>query len=147
MSTIVSFRKVDDFDALSEEVATKILYDELVPACEAKEVKLSSYGNHAGSGSIVSVEKYSQDKANQELFNVKRVQKAYSAIPLITANASQYKSGSYGLKHYFERHPYQSEYITNGDLIAAMLVYGHKARFGTSNCENVNCDFMVKANT
>lgn len=41
----VSFRKINNFDELSEEAASEILYEELVPACEAKGVKLSFNGN------------------------------------------------------------------------------------------------------
>lgn len=142
--TTVSFRKIDNFDKLPEEAATKILYEELVPACEAKGVKLSSYGNHAGRGSIPSVEDYDREKANYQLFDVKRVQKAYSSIPIITRKTSKYMAGSYGLKHIFEKHPSQSKYLTNGDLIAAMLVDGYKARFGRqTESSNVNCEFEV----
>lgn len=141
----VSFRAVDNFDQLPEGAASKILYKELVPACEAKGVKLSSYGNHAGAGSIPSVEVYNKEKANRELFDEKRVQKAYTSIPSITQNTSRYMAGSYGLKHAFEDHPSQSQYLRNGDLIAAMLVNGHQARFGKrTETMGVNCAFKVK---
>lgn len=143
---IVSFRAVENFDGLSEEAATKILYEELVPACEAKGIMLSYEGNHADGGSSWStVEQYSQRKASRQLFDVKRVQKAYSSIPLITKSITQFKTGSYGLKHVFERHPSQSEYLRNGDLIAAMLVNGHQARFPKYNgLLDMKCDFKVK---
>lgn len=145
---IVSFREVDNFHQLPLEEATNILYNELLPICEAKGVMLSSYGNHAGQGSLSNVEKYNEEKASHQLFNVKRIQQAFASIHLIVQNTSQYKAGSYGLKHVVENHPSQTEYryISNGDLIVAMLLKGYEARFGKrTEAMSVNCEFKVKA--
>lgn len=143
---IVYFRAIDNFDKLSEEAASEILYEELVPACEAKGIKLSSYGNHAAPRSLQSVKIYNQLKSSRSLFDVKRVQEAYSSISVITQNTYQYRTESYRLKHVFEDHPSQNcSYLSNGDLIAAMLVKGHQANFGaeTSEVSHVNCSFKV----
>jgi hypothetical protein len=139
----VSINAVPNFDQLSVVNATNVLYDQVIPACEAKGIKLSKYGNHAGSGSLSSVEVYNKEKSDHELFNVPRIQNAFSALDQIVVATSQYKSGSYGLKHTVEEK--QGEYITNGDLIAAMIVKGHTARFAKSGTPlGVNCEFKVK---
>lgn len=82
-----AFRKIDNFDKLPEEAASRILYEELVPACETKGVKLSREGNHAAAGGV-RVEEYNEAKAMRRLFKV-------------TQNVSQYRTGSYRLKHVF----------------------------------------------
>ncbi len=138
----VSVKPVASFDQLSLEQAANVLYNNVIPACEAKGVKLSSYGNHAAQGSINSVEKYNERKAAHTLFNVARVQTAFGALDEMIQGRSQYKSGSYGLKHRVEEH--QKDYITNGDLIAAMLVKGFQARFAKQGESlDVNCEFKA----
>ena len=124
----VSYPVVAGFDKLPTGEAEKILYNELVPACEKKGVKLSANGNNAAGTSICDVEKYTQEKAEHKLFNIERIQKAFASLDEIIQPASYYKAHSYSLKHTVER--YQKEYLTNGDLIAAMLLKGHQARFG-----------------
>lgn len=52
----------------------------------------------------MSVEYYDRIKTDRQLFDVRRVQKAYSSIPIITRNTSQYYEWSGTLKHVFERH-------------------------------------------
>lgn len=145
--TIISFDTVDDFHQLPLDEATNILYDGLIPACETKGVMLSSYGNHAGQGSLSNIEKYNQEKAEHKLFDVERIQKAFSSLHLIVQGTTQYKSGSYGLKHAVENHFSQKDYkyISNGDLIVAMLLKGYDARFGKrTEAMDVNCQFKVK---
>ncbi|MDN3505607.1 MAG: hypothetical protein P0S96_00045 [Simkaniaceae bacterium] len=133
---------VPNFDTLTEDAAEAVLYDTLVPACEAKGVMLSQYGNHAASGTVVSAQEYRESKAGKKLFNVQRVQKAFASVHGIVENRTTYKSGSYGLKHVFEKQ--QSEYLSNGDLIAAMLVQGYAARFGKqTEGADVNAEFKV----
>lgn len=141
----VSFREVPDFAQLSLEEATRIVYDELIPACENKEVMLSGYGNHNATDSLCNLENYNTKKIRNSLFNVERIQKAFVSIPNIVQSHSQYRIGSYGLKHVVERDPSHNEYIPNGELIAAMLLKGYKARFGKRNeTIGVNCEFQVK---
>ena len=140
----VSVTSVDDFDQLSTKDANVIIDNHIIPACESKGVKLSSYGNHVGKGSLSGVEKYDEEKAAHQLFNVERIQKAFAALDAMVGQMSQYKTGSYGLKHTVENH--QGEYISNGDLIVAMLLKGYDARFGKqTESMSVNCEFKVKA--
>lgn len=148
--TIVTFHAVNNFNQLTQDEATNIIYDQLIPALEAKGVLLSEYGNHRGRGTLVNVEEYNQKKAAHTLFNVERIQRAFASIPIIVQNVSQYKTGSYGLKHRVEEHSSQKAngqigYITNGDTIVAMLLHGYEARFGKKNDDMaVNCEFKVK---
>jgi len=139
----ITFGAVENFHALPLAEATAIIYDQLIPICEKQKVKLSEYGNHNAWGSLVSVQKYEEKKAQKKLFDVPRIQSAFASIHEMIAVTSQYKTGSYGLKHVVER--LQGEYITNGDLIVAMLMRGHTARFGKRGQGlNVNCEFKVK---
>ncbi len=141
---IVSFQQIDDFDQLPLEEAEAVLYDNLIPACEAKGVMLSAYGNHASRGSLSKVEIYNQEKAEHKLFDVERVQSAFAILNQIVQPCSQYKTGSYGLKHTVEK-VLPGGSLRNGDLIAAMLIKGYKARFGMRNeSMAVNAMFQVK---
>lgn len=140
---IVSFPAIPNFHQLSTKAAQDILYGQLIPACEAQKVKLSCYGNHAGAGTLKNVEEYDHDKAAHKLFNVERIKKAFASLDAIVKSMSKYTIGSYGLKHTVEN--YQGEYITNGDLIAAMMLKGYEARFGKkTESMDVNCQFKAK---
>jgi len=139
----ITLAQVSNFHELSHQEAKSILYNSVIPTCESKGVFLSSYGNHVGQGSLTTVEKYNAEKAEHKLFDVERVQSAFAGMLGIIERASTYKVGSYGLKHVVEKH--QGEYLTNGDLIAAMLLHGFEARFGKRTEQmNVNCDFKAK---
>ncbi len=139
-STIVSLQEVSNFHNLSFQNAQDIIYKQLVPACEAKGIFLSSYGNHAGQNSLCKVEEYNLKKNQCNLFNVKRIQKAFNSMQALIQNTSSYQTGSYGLKNVVEAH--QKSSISNGDLIATMLLKGYSANFGSP--AKVNCTFMVK---
>ena len=95
----ISMGIIQNFDQFSLETATHIVYNEIVPRCEAKGIKLSYYGNHASVESIDSVERYDADKENHKLFNVERIQKAFKCLDEIIAKATVESVGSYGLKH------------------------------------------------
>lgn len=140
----ISMNPIPNFDKISEAEAKNIVYNQIVPNCESRGVKLSKYGNHVGNGSLCSVEQYDEDKKGENLFNIKRIQQAFSDLDKIVKPLSQYKVGSYGLKHTVEK--FQKEgYICNGDLIVAMLVKGYGARFGKTNESlEVNCMFKAK---
>ncbi len=139
----ISVGQVYDFDKLSEEQASQFIEEQVVPACENKGVKLSRYGNHTGGGSLVAVEKYDEEKLEHNLFNVSRSQSVFAPLDGIVVPATQYNTYSYGLKHTVEQS--QGEYISNGDLIGAMLLKGYAARFGKqTEGMAVNCEFKAK---
>lgn len=138
----LSFRQISHFDQLPLPEAREIIYHDLIPYCETKGVFLSEYGNHAGGGSYTDMTTYYTKKATQQLFDVKRIQKAFAQIPEMVKPITTYKFGSYGFKHIVER--FQKEYITNGDLIVAMLFRGYIARFGKqTEYLTVNCEFKA----
>lgn len=136
----ISIGTIQSFDQFSLETATRIVYDEIIPRCEAKGIKLSSYGNHASRESLASVERYDTDKQNHKLFNVQRVQRAFKCLDEVIGKATVESISSYGLKHVVERH--QDEYITNGDCIIAMIAKGYLADFGSESL-HVNCRFNI----
>jgi hypothetical protein len=138
----VSFPSVLDFDQLSLDDATRVVYDQVIPACEAQGIKLSKYGNHAAPSSSVPIAEYDQQKAARQLFDVARIQRVFAQLDGIVQEASKYKIGSYTLKHRVEK--YQHNKVTNGDTIVAMLVKGYAARFGKKNVGmTVNCVFKA----
>lgn len=122
-------------------MASRILYDHLIPTCEKQGIKLSFQGN-ISSESIHLVEIYEKNKSEENLFNVARIQRAFSCLAHITPRTYE-AVGSYVLKHIIES--YQNEYITNGDCIAAMLLKGYVAHFG-SESPKLNCRFSLKSN-
>lgn len=138
----VSIGLIQNFDQFSLETATRIVYDEIIPACERNGIKLSSYGNHASRETLSSVEIYDKEKKEHRLFDIARIQSAFRCLDEVISNATVQSVGSYGLKHVVERH--QDKYITNGDCIVAMLVKGYKADFG-STLPHVNCQFTLKS--
>ena len=134
----VNFLRCDNFDTLSVAEATSLLYDELIPVCEAEGVFLSSEGNHAGN--LRPMEAYEDEKERRELFDVAKVQAVFSWAQTLHQHTT-YKRSSYSLKHSAER---VVGYTANGELIAALLLCGHSARFGQASEDmRVNCEFKV----
>ncbi len=145
----ISIQAVPHFDQLPPKEAEDVLYNKLIPACEALGIMLSSYGNHAGKGSSSSVEEYHREKADHKLFNVKRIQQVYASLGDIVRSTKKSRTWSYVLKDIVGVHPSQNEYnyISHGDLIAAMLLSGFDGRFGKKTERmGVNCEFKVEAN-
>lgn len=140
----VSIGLIQNFDQFSLETATHIIYKEIIPRCEANSIKLSCYGNHASKETICSVEKYDEEKKENRLFNIERIQKAFKCLDEVISKAALPSVGSYYFKHVVEKH--QKDYITNGDCIVAMLLKGYKADFGFP-FRHVNCQFTLKSIT
>ncbi len=139
----VKVNPVANFDQLPLADATAILYGTVIPACEAKGVNLSFYGNHQGRSDLDSIERYDERKSSAKLFDVPRVQRAFAGLHAVIVDTSTYKSGSYSLKHKVEK--FQGVFLSNGDLIAAMLMKGYQARFGKRGEDTeLNCEFKVK---
>lgn len=139
----IEFRRVDGFATMPAEEASAIIYDELLPVCEEKNVKLSEYGNHNAPGSVVPVREYESGKAAKKLFNIERIRRVIVELNRFIKEKSTYSDSSYSLKHKIEDK--QGEYLTNGDLIVAMLVSGYAARFAKKDEPlDVNCFFKVE---
>ena len=116
----VTMRSVPNFDKLSIGVATDLIYQELLPACEAKGVRLIPEGHD-----VYNSGNYEQLKQDQTIFDVARVQRAFAAVDFIYQPASRYQSIQ---KPLFECHP-QGGYVSGGELMAAMILKGYTARF------------------
>jgi len=140
----ISFGPVPNFSLKTVQEADDILYNQLIPACEAKGVMLASFGNHAGIGNLLcSVERYQGEKAEHKLFNVEKIQQAFSFLPKIIQATDDYESGSCKLKYALK--VCGQEDIDYGEVIAAMLLRGFEARFGReTQIMEVNCQFRVK---
>jgi len=136
------------FHELSESNATRYLYDQVVPQLAKRKIYLSKYGNHNSFGTLSFVVNYAQLKETEQLFDIERIQKAFSIIDQFIVTKKRYERNSYGLKHQIEKDlPGDIKYITNGDFIVAMLLKGYKARFGKSKKSlNVNCEFKANFN-
>ena len=119
-----------NFDQLPIDVATQVIYTQVVPSCEAKKVRLSSEGNHTSPLCKEGVEVYDQKKQKYSLFNVERIQSVFAILedlfqPTIEFNLS---SDSSDFRKSIEKK--LEEFISNGEVIVAMLLKGHTARFG-----------------
>lgn len=134
---IASFKRVKGFDEFPQKKATEIIYKKLIPKLESQNVYLSNYGNHNDPRSLQSIGDYKKRRDDYKLFDIARVQRAFLSVAFYLEPSRKWDSGSYGLKHYIERQT--DEYLTNGDLIVAMLLSGYKAKF-----YGVNCEFKVK---
>lgn len=143
--TTLTFDPVPNFDLLSLEESVRYIYDVLLPACEAKGIYLSAYGNHKGNGSLGhDIQLYESQKTKHELFDVQRIREVFTWARRGLNVRSTFRSGSYGLKHEVEKLPGQ-RYTANGELIVALLLHGYSARFGKrGKGNNVNCDFKVE---
>lgn len=117
----VSIHTVLNLDLLSLEDASRILYEQLIPTCEANGIKLSSYGNHASLDTLYCMEIYNQKKQDRTLFNIERIQRSVACLRNIS-NETFEAIKSCVLKLIIKSH--QNEDITNGDCIAAMLLKG-----------------------
>jgi len=152
----VRFDKIDGFDEMDREEAEGVIYDILLPVCEKKGVVLTRNGNagHAESSKSDALQAqfegfrsttyrtYTQLKEDRDIFDLERIQSAYTRISRDFEKKSKYCWGSYGLKHRVER--LQDQYLSNGDLIVAMLLCGHKARFGKrGSAMTLNAEFAV----
>ena len=135
---------VSGFASLSAACAEAMLYDVIVPACEAKGIHLSIDGNMTGARNLWDdnpLAEYDTLKEEHKLFHVDSVQRAFKLLPTILQPASTFKIDSYQLKHKVEE---GREYITNGDTIATMLLLGYAARFGRQGkARTVNCEFKA----
>ncbi|MGL4348708.1 MAG: hypothetical protein ACRCSV_04555 [Chlamydiales bacterium] len=103
---------------------------------------MSSYGNLASRETLIPVERYDTDKQEHRLFNVGRIQRAFTCLHHFS-NETLEAVGSYVLKLILEKH--QDEYISNGDCIAAMLMKGYIADSG-SQSQSMNCRFTIESN-
>lgn len=76
----ISINTVLDFDVLPVEMASRILYDHLVPTCEKQGVKLSFDGNYASLERKHLIEVYEKNKKKEKPFDIERIQRAYSCL-------------------------------------------------------------------
>jgi hypothetical protein len=111
----------------TREEFERAIYDYLVPACDREGVRLSREGNESSKG-LEHQDRYLEKRGDKDLFDVARVHRAYASIPEIMRHCSRYKCSSDGLARRVGR--IQKEDISEGDLIAAMIMRGFAARFG-----------------
>lgn len=136
------------FDKLSQTNANRYLYDEVVPQLEKAKIHLSQYGNHIPTNTLLDNDNYTQLKEKEQLFDIEKIQKAFSIIDQFILTKKRYERSSYGMKHQIEKVlPGDIKYITNGDFIVAMLLKGYKAWFGKNKKSmGVNCQFKANFN-
>ena len=95
-------------------------------------------------------EKYKCNNAFQ--LDVNDITSAISVIPLLYTRHKRKICNSYSMKHKIERNDHYIKlkghcYLSNGDLIIAMLIMGYKYRYnkGKRAITNPNVDFYVVA--
>lgn len=132
------------FYAIPPDQAEDIVYNKLLPQCEAKGIYLSNYGNHAGTHSLFSIETYNQMKEQRQLFNIGKIQQIFEALPFIVQRSSRFNLKSYDLADRVTSILDQRMEVADGDLMIAMLAQGHTARFGKRNePQRIYCEFQA----
>ena len=136
----------DGFGDLSASEAERILYERVVPACEAKRVHLTDSGNVTAPNATCNVTQveYETRKKGRRLLDVEAVQMAFDTLPDLIEKAKTYKISSYGL-HRQVAAANDGAFVSSGATIAAMLLLGHAARFGTrGGPRDVNAEFKAR---
>lgn len=138
----IVFPAVEDFDKMSDEEATKYVYESLVPRMEERKVLLSDHGNHTGTSKAVTREEYFRLKTEKKLFDIARVKTAFPHVKTEYEKVEKDGRNSYGLKHTVERK--QGEYIANGDSMLAFILAGYEVRFFLFENLQQNGEVMVQ---
>ena len=95
---------------------------------------------------------YNQKYNCNEAFklSVNDIQSAIHVIPFLYAPHNRKTCNSYSMKHTIEKNDHYIKlkghgYLSNGDLIVAMLIMGYKYRYnkGNQTISNPNVDFYV----
>jgi len=126
----VSFYPIPNFDQYTKPEAQNVIYNQLIPACEKAGVYLSQAGNHNSHDPmhllhwIPHTNHYWKMKEQRSLLDVDRIQRCVASLDLYVKPTKSFIN-SYALKHYVEE--LQKEYISDGDLTAAMLIKGYFA--------------------
>ncbi len=146
----VTMIAVRNFNELPIEEADEIIYGELVVLCEGFQVKLSSYGNHAGANSSYPVELYDDQKKEHKLFNVVLVQQVFEAIgKLNIATSHRHSTSASEIAGILENQPgvpdedKENGKYSYGNVTAAMMLHGYTAHFVVRNQPKVSCEFKV----
>ena len=127
------------FDQKSPLEAKEIIYGRVLASCEAGNVYLSSYGNHAGMYSQAPIGQYELDKVSHKLFDIARVQKVFAAIPELVKSIRHPRLTTPDLQAVVEK---KCGSIPQGEIILAMLLHGYKARFGFIDKPlKIRCEF------
>ena len=126
----VKINAIQGFDQLPINDATALIYDQLLPFCEKEKICLSEYGNDSVNKNR-SVEHYEVERKEHTLFNVEKIQKVYAVLPeLVQANAKSSLRTADLAEKVEEK---CGEKVSNGTVVAAMLLQGFTARFGTKH--------------
>jgi len=139
----ISFRSIDNFDCIPKEDAENIIYNELLPLCETTHIHLSSYGNDSGKASKRPLEAYEKNKPLHKLFDIEKIQKAFTYIPLYMKSTSlQLRVNSSLLKREIETK--QNASFSHGDVIVAALMRGFTASFQRLDEPTIDCQFHAE---
>jgi len=107
-------------------VTEDMVYLEIIPKLEEAGICLTNNGSVDISKRESDIlNDYNQQKQPRELFNLNEVIEAMSVIPSVLT-VSHTPNSSYVLKHVVERA--SGTYKSNGVVILALLLLGHKAR-------------------
>jgi hypothetical protein len=132
----VHFRPVNT-QTLSNPDLEKVIYEELLPACEKSGVVLSRYGNQAYEGSDPSADtNYCSLVMTRELFNLARIQVIDCYLKEFLMDTSL--RGFQDLKAQVQA---QVPAAQSGDLAVAVLFKGLSLNF--HDPKTVECDLVM----
>lgn len=140
---IVSHRISGNCDHMTQDILQRIIYEELVPACEDTGVLLSYAGNHRGQDSLISEAIYRRDKMEKRLFDIASIQMILSQLDTIVTDHTEYEVDCYKLEQIVGDQV--GKKVSTGDVIAAMLMKGFSASFGKINeSMTMRCEFQAR---
>jgi len=140
------------FNGFQSQNLQEIISQEILPTLEKRGILLSDYGNHASQRSLRDpIEYWKKKKVGQLGFNESCIQACAARINDLMTPAGRYMlDTSYGIKAVFERYLAQVQgksgyqYISNGDMIMALLIKGYRLRFTHHGEKQVNPEVKAK---
>ncbi len=139
---------VNNFDSLPYEEAKMVIYNKLLPYCEAKGVYLSQSGNLRSPQAtrnykfLTPVDEYTYKRDMKELLNIERVQRAFHVLDKCVQETSHFQKNGGAIKVKIEN--WQHEDLSYGDFVAAMMLKGFAARFaGRGDPLRMSCEFRA----
>lgn len=138
----ITMSRVENFGTMRPEECKHVIYEQLIPICEAAGILLSGYGNHQSPQSMCGVEEYQRHKEHMTLFSIESVQKAFNTVRSFYANSEFYFSPATSTEM-TQTYKTIAREIKHGEFIVAMILQGFSAMFEGKE-SSVGCTFKCR---
>lgn len=133
---------IDDLMKIVNELGARGIVLNSNGIYDARAIKKWNHPINQHLGGCTPVEPFT----SEQLLNADSILKAIKIIPLLVRTTSKkYLVGSYGMKHHVEKlisTNNNGSYMSNGQLILAMIYCGYKYRLREEG--TWNCDFLAE---